>query len=115
MERIGTYRLAGSCLLLPCTLFTGSNVLILSEGKSAGKKDDCDSSSCKSAETTCDGDASPEAYLRQHLIVVVPNGLASLTVSRTKVDDSSRNAIVAILKSLLSLEPQKSQEMISNI
>lgn len=99
---IATYRLGGSCLLLPLALFIGSNALNLSLGKSTGENEDCDSSSAKSAESSGVVVASPEAYLRQHRVMAVADGLASLTVNRAKLDDSSRRAIVLVLKRLLS-------------
>jgi hypothetical protein len=48
--QLPSYRLEGSCLLLPWALFTGSNEPILSDMGSENTRDDCDSSSCRSAE-----------------------------------------------------------------
>jgi hypothetical protein len=62
-------------------------------------RDDSDSRSRKSSDTSpCAGaaaTASPEAYLRKHLLAVAAVGRASRDASRRREDGSSRKAIVS--------------------
>jgi hypothetical protein len=75
--------------------------LIFSSGENCGERDDCDSRSWKSSETSCGAAAAAaEAYLRQHPPTAVAAGRASRNASLLSEDGSSRKAIVSAAKKL---------------
>jgi hypothetical protein len=89
------YRLAGSCLLRPCDLFTGSYPLVASV-ENLVLKDDCDSSSAKSSGTSWTAAAWLDAYRRHVWLDRVIDGRICVVVNCRRADGNSDKAILGI-------------------